>query len=67
MVSLLFLFETYANKDTAIKVISRVGFDSHFIEEAQGQSGGIWCLWREICQKIEIMKSDTQYVHFSGY
>ena len=42
--SLMFLLETHASKEVAARSIPRLGFDSHFVQDAYGHSGGIWCL-----------------------
>lgn len=40
----LFLLETHSNRQNANNTIKKVGWDGSFIEDASGQSGGIWCI-----------------------
>jgi len=42
--SLMFLLETHSYKDSTNRIIPKLGFNNHFIQDGQGQSGGIWCL-----------------------
>ncbi|KAH9707854.1 hypothetical protein KPL70_012694 [Citrus sinensis] len=42
--------------------IKRSGFDKSFRVEAEGFSGGIWVLWKDIFQ-VEIVASHSQFVH----
>lgn len=55
-VSMMFLVETHVNSN---HVISRFGFDNWFVEEAQGQSGGIWVLWNFQEWRINILQHDS--------
>lgn len=43
--SFIILLETHVNGRKAQSIIRKMGFDGYFVSEAQGHSGGIWCLW----------------------
>lgn len=44
--SLLFLLETHASRAITGWVTPHLGFESSFVQDAQGHVGGIWCLWK---------------------
>ncbi|KAI9124844.1 hypothetical protein K1719_004171 [Acacia pycnantha] len=44
-IKLLVLVETKTSGEKCLKLRRRIGFDSSFVEEASGFSGGIWVLW----------------------
>ncbi|KAI9096318.1 hypothetical protein K1719_026037 [Acacia pycnantha] len=45
-ISLVVLVETRTSGDKCLRLQRKVGFDSSFVEEARGFSGGIWVLWK---------------------
>ncbi|KAI9091681.1 hypothetical protein K1719_028124 [Acacia pycnantha] len=45
-IKLLVLVETKTSGDKCLKLRRKIGFDSSFVEEARGFSGGIWVLWK---------------------
>ncbi|KAI9078679.1 hypothetical protein K1719_039359 [Acacia pycnantha] len=45
-INLLVLVETRTSGEKCLKLRRKLGFDSSFVEEAQGFSGGIWVLWK---------------------
>ena len=59
----LALFETHASGDRAKRICGGLGFENSFREEASGQSGGIWLLWRTEVGDVEIVKSSSQFIH----
>ena len=59
----LALFETHASGDRAKRICGGLGFENSFREEASGQSGGIWFLWRTEVGDVEIVKSSSQFIH----
>lgn len=44
-------------------IIKRIGLNGSFVQEAKGQSGGIWCLWDQALWKVDILGNSTQHVH----
>lgn len=63
-VNFVVLLETHVKGRSAKKIIKRLGFQDKFIEPARGHSGGIWYLWDPAVWKVEVLQSDSQYVHF---
>lgn len=39
------LLETHVSGSRSRKIIKRMGFNGACLSEAEGHSGGIWCLW----------------------
>lgn len=39
------LMEMHTSGDKASSIIKIISLKGNFIQEAQGHSGGIWCLW----------------------
>lgn len=62
-ISLLFLVETHTSGPRAERIVRRFGFGSWFVQEAQGQTGGIWILWDEQDWQIEVFYHGSQFVH----
>ncbi|KAL8143516.1 hypothetical protein V2J09_016548 [Rumex salicifolius] len=54
---MLTLFETHAAGTKAAMICQRLGLENSFCVDAQGQSGGIWLLWRKEIGLVSI------YVH----
>ncbi|KAL1310123.1 uncharacterized protein [Arachis hypogaea] len=57
------LLETHISGDRGRTVRNRIGFDGMFVEDARGQSGGIWCLWNSDIWEVEILWHKFQFVH----
>ncbi|KAL1300646.1 uncharacterized protein LOC107613288 [Arachis ipaensis] len=55
--------ETHISGQRGEAVWKKMGFDGHFIKEARGQSGGIWCLWDSSKWKVDILAHNSQMVH----
>lgn len=60
--SLMFLLETHSSL-TAANQAKKSGFLGHFIEDARGQPGGIWCLWDMAMWKVDVLQNGHQFVH----
>ncbi|KAI9074693.1 hypothetical protein K1719_043347 [Acacia pycnantha] len=52
-ISLVVLVETRTSGDKCLRLRRKVGFDSSFVEEAWGFSGGIWVLWKS--QDVQVL------------
>lgn len=61
--SFLVLVESHLSGPNATKVSNNLGFDSRFVQEATGQSSGIWCLWDLNHWKVEVLDSSPQFFH----
>lgn len=61
--SLIFLLETHASGQMAIKQAKKTGFSGQFIVDSRGQSDGIWCLWDANSWKVEVIESSNQFIH----
>ncbi|KAG4967229.1 hypothetical protein JHK87_032880 [Glycine soja] len=61
--SRMFLVETHASNAVATRIIPKTSFNVSFVKETRVQSRGIWCLWKSENWKVEILRSDDQYVH----
>lgn len=42
-----------------------MGFDGAFISDAQGHSGGIWCLWDTSLWSVTVKYHSRQMVHMN--
>ncbi|XP_061348903.1 uncharacterized protein LOC133294266 [Gastrolobium bilobum] len=62
-VQVLVLLETRISGRKADKVVRNLGFDSFFLREAAGFSGGIWILWNKNIATVRILEEDHQFVH----
>ncbi|KAI9105123.1 hypothetical protein K1719_022839 [Acacia pycnantha] len=51
-IGLLVLVETRTNGEKCMKLRKKLGFDSSFVEEVRGFSGGIWVLWKS--QEVQV-------------
>ncbi|XP_028773622.1 uncharacterized protein LOC114730681 [Neltuma alba] len=60
----LALVETRADKSNTEKRIGRLGFQDYTYIEAEGYSGGIWCLWNTGIRKLEVLERNRQFIHF---
>ncbi|CAN1786574.1 hypothetical protein LINPERHAP1_LOCUS17291 [Linum perenne] len=59
------LLEPRVSGDVGDTVRQKLKFQSSFVVEAQGFSGGIWLLWNESVTKVRILGSSPQYIHAS--
>ncbi|CAA7051323.1 unnamed protein product [Microthlaspi erraticum] len=59
----LALFETHAGGDRAGSICQGLGFDNSFRVDADGQSGGLWLLWRTEVGVVTVIKSETQFIY----
>ncbi|RYR66665.1 hypothetical protein Ahy_A03g012721 [Arachis hypogaea] len=57
------LLETHISGKKAKNVIKNLGFDAWCISEAEGFSGGIWCLWKSAFWKVKPILTHKQLVH----
>lgn len=57
------LLETRISGSRAEEVCCKVGLQGCFRVEANGFSGGIWCLWNSGRLNISVPASDTYCVH----
>ncbi|KAF7838421.1 putative ribonuclease H protein At1g65750 family [Senna tora] len=62
-VDFLALLETHQSGQNAKDIMSKLGFDHSEVVEANGQSGGIWCLWNENGFSIQTVFKNSQLVH----
>lgn len=61
----IILMETHINGERNHGIVRRMGFDSFCISEAQGHSGGIWCLWDSSAWKVRVISSCMYFIHIS--
>lgn len=61
--SLIFLLETHASGDKALRQAKKTGFGGQFIVDANGHSGGIWCLWDVGYWNVDVINNSNQFVH----
>lgn len=57
------LMETHATGARASGIIKNIGLKGSFIQDAQGHSGGIWCLWDLVWWKVDVLAHSDQFVH----
>lgn len=57
------VLETRISGVKANAVIRRIGLQDGFRVEAQGFSGGIWCMWDQNCPHISVVASSGCCVH----
>ena len=60
--SMVVLLEPRINGLNAYDFIKKNGFNNSHCVEAEGFSGGIWILWRDIFD-VEIVRNHTQFIH----
>lgn len=61
--SMLIFFETRANGGRTKRITQKLGFDGQFIQEVNGQSSGIRCLWDTNLWTINVISNSFQFVH----
>ncbi|KAL8161182.1 hypothetical protein V2J09_012671 [Rumex salicifolius] len=57
------LFETHAAGERAADICRKVGLENSYRVDAQGQSGGVWLLWRKEVGNVTILNSTFQFIH----
>ncbi|RYR27976.1 hypothetical protein Ahy_B01g052052 [Arachis hypogaea] len=57
------LLETHISGKKAELIIKKFGFDSWCVSEAEGFSGGIWCLWKKDLWNIKPITIHRQLIH----
>ncbi|KAI9078848.1 hypothetical protein K1719_039189 [Acacia pycnantha] len=61
-IKLLVLVETKTSGEKCLKLRRKIGFDSSFVEEAQGFSGGIWILWKSDDVKVDVRQGLSNWI-----
>lgn len=61
--SLIILLETHSSGVSAQRKIKEMGFSGTFVVDSSGQAGGLWCLWDDTSWSVEILDSDSQWIH----
>ncbi|XP_028770189.1 uncharacterized protein LOC114727667 [Neltuma alba] len=59
----LALVETRSDKQKSERRIGSLGFQGYTFIEAEGFSGGIWCLWNAGVQKVDVIEQHRQFLH----
>ncbi|CAA7018343.1 unnamed protein product [Microthlaspi erraticum] len=59
---LLAIFETHAGGDRSERICRGLGFDNSFRVDAEGQSGGLWLLWRSGIGIVTVISSTNQFI-----
>lgn len=62
-VSFTCLLETHVAGAKAEQIVRRLGLDAHYIQDAVGHSGRIWCCWDPSNWTITVPRSSMQCVH----
>lgn len=64
-VDIIALFETHAEGPNADKICRNIGFTGMARVDAQGQSEGIWLLWREdkVEVEVDVVHCHQQFIH----
>ncbi|XP_052107411.1 uncharacterized protein LOC127740479 [Arachis duranensis] len=60
---LCILLETHVSGTKVEGIIRKLGFDSWCISDAEGFSGGIWCLWNGKDWQVEPVNVQRQLIH----
>lgn len=55
----LALFETHAGGDRAQRICQGLGFENAFRVDAEGQSGGLWLLWKSEVGEVTVVNSSS--------
>ncbi|CAN0912744.1 hypothetical protein LINGRAHAP2_LOCUS27522 [Linum grandiflorum] len=64
--SVAIICEPRISGDTALDVISKMGFDEFVRVDAVGFCGGIWVLWHSQEISLSSVSSSTQFIHMEG-
>lgn len=59
------IMEPRISGQSADKVIRKIGFANVAKVDAQGFSGGIWCLWKSLCPPIFLHSTSKLCVHLN--
>lgn len=62
-VSFTCLLETHMAGAKAEQIVRRLGLDAHYIQDAVGHAGKIWCCWDSSKWTITVLRSSMQCVH----
>jgi hypothetical protein len=62
-VDLVALQETRCSGNIARNTIKKLGFKYFLLEEARGFSGGIWVMWNRLDIKVDLIKTNFQFLH----
>ncbi|RYR67782.1 hypothetical protein Ahy_A03g014214 [Arachis hypogaea] len=65
--SFLILIKTHISGSRGKLVWEKFGLDGFFIEEARGQSGGIWCLCDTSLWRVDVLSHNYQMVNMKVY
>lgn len=57
------ILEPRISGNTADKVVKRIGLSEGIRVEANGFSGGIWCLWKSQCPPIRVLSTSRYCIH----
>lgn len=60
---ILAVFETHAGGDKAGRICQGLDFENSFWVDAEGQSGGLWVLWRTCIGDVVIVEFAYQFIH----
>ncbi|KAI9088624.1 hypothetical protein K1719_029738 [Acacia pycnantha] len=61
-IKLVVLVETKTSGEKCLKLRRKIGFDSSFVEEAQGFSGGIWVLWKSQDAQVDVRQGMSNWI-----
>ncbi|XP_020203003.1 uncharacterized protein LOC109788639 [Cajanus cajan] len=62
-IGMLCLMETHISGEKALRVINRISLDKSFLVHANGQAGGLWCLWDSRQWHLDILENNSQFIH----
>lgn len=62
-IQIMIIVEPRVSGNKADKIISKLGFSSNFITEAEGFSGGIWLLWDGNGVSVDVINTSRQCIH----
>lgn len=60
---ILTIFETHAGGEKARSICQNLGFENSFRVDAEGQSGGLWLLWRSGIGEVKVVLSSNQFIY----
>ncbi|CAA7049547.1 unnamed protein product [Microthlaspi erraticum] len=60
---ILAVFETHAGAEKAGQICRGLGFENSSRVKAEGHSGGLWLLWRQGIGEVEVLGSESQFIH----
>ena len=59
----LALLETRCSKENSERRVQQFGFENCALVDAEGYSGGIWCLWDSSIGMVTILERNSQFIH----